>query len=124
MVHSMGRPYVGPPTHGLELERVATSLAPAHVGSHELWWNRPIDRIACDSNDGSQLAILATSPTSGNHRALSRHSRRCSAPAAHVSPQQLEVIVADLVTPRRHGRRFAIEDDVAEALEIVLGKLA
>src|SRR5215831_4692497 len=49
---------------------------------------------------------------------------RCSAPAAHVSPQQFEVVVADLAAPRRHGGRLAIEHRIAEAREIVLGKLA
>src|SRR5215469_4054834 len=55
---------------------------------------------------------------------LLRHSRTRLNPAAHVSPQQLEVIVADLVAPRRHRGRLAIEHRFAEALEIVLGKLA
>ena len=59
MVHSMDRLYVGPPTHGLELEWVATGLAPGHVGSLECWRNKPVDRMACDSYDGIKQAILA-----------------------------------------------------------------
>ena len=59
MVHSMDRLYVGPPTHGLEFEWVATWLAPAHVDSHECCRNKPVDRMDCDSYDGIKFAILA-----------------------------------------------------------------
>jgi hypothetical protein len=38
--------------------------------------------------------------------------------------EQLDVVVTDLVAPGRHGRRLAVEHRIAEALEIILGKLA
>src|SRR5262245_2385571 len=119
--------YVGAPTHVRKLERMATRLAPAHAGSHECWRKKPVDRVDCDSYDGIKLAILAKQARRVAIFAqsdLSRGTRgRCSAPAAHVGPQQLEVVVADLATPRRHGGRLAIEHRIAEALEVVLGKL-
>src|SRR5436190_7268816 len=46
------------------------------------------------------------------------------AAAAHIGPQRFEVVVAQLVAPRRHCRRLAIDDGAAEALEIILREFA
>src|SRR5262245_29954213 len=53
-----------------------------------------------------------------------RSTRSRSAPIAHIGPQKLYVFIAHLVAPRRHRRWLAIEHRVAEAIEVVLGKLA
>jgi site-specific DNA recombinase len=44
--------------------------------------------------------------------------------AAHIGPQQRQVLLADLVAPGRHRRPLAIEHGVAEALDIILGEFA
>src|SRR5262249_19263594 len=65
---------------------------------------------------------------------LSREGRGCrggrcgrsfsSTAAAHVGPERFEILVADLVAPRRHRRRLAVEHRVAEPLGIVFGEFA
>src|SRR5215510_4556029 len=50
--------------------------------------------------------------------------RRRSAAAAYVGPKVVEILIADLAAPGRHGLTLAVEHGVAESLEVVLGELA
>src|SRR4029453_11659363 len=44
--------------------------------------------------------------------------------AAHVGPQCGQIFIGDLFAPGRHRLPLAVEDDVAETLEVILRKLA
>src|SRR5262245_3656681 len=109
--------------------RVRAAIIPRRTAPISLEWPRPTKRspLVANGRRDRRRHIPAPDDAPSNNLPAIRLSRgtrgRCSAPAAHVSPQQLEVVVADLAAPRRHGGRLAIEHRIAEALEVVLGKL-
>src|SRR5262249_11147345 len=88
--------------------------------------SRPTAYTVEDSMTLSAKTAVQTRPCSPNAPTLGSRprSRRCLSAAPHISPKQLEIVVADFVAPGRHGRRLAVEHGVAEALEVPLRKFA